>query len=83
MLIEKFKYKSMSRTNIDGKRHYKTPTGQPVPSVTTILDKTKSKEKMEALANWRRRVGEQKAQAITTEAANRGTRMHTYLENYF
>ena len=82
MLIEKFQYKSLSRTNIDGKRHYKTPTGAPVPSVTTILDKTKSKEKMEALANWRRRVGEQKAQAITTEAANRGTRMHTYLENY-
>jgi genome maintenance exonuclease 1 len=37
---------------------------------------------MEALANWRRRVGEKQAQAITTEAANRGTRMHTYLENY-
>ena len=72
----------MSRTNIDGKRHYTTPTGAPVPSVTTILDKTKSKEKMEALANWRRRVGEKQAQAITTEAANRGTRMHTYLENY-
>ena len=82
MLIEKFQYKAMSRTNIDGKRHYTTPTGAPVPSVTTILDKTKSKEKMEALANWRRRVVEQKAQAITTEAANRGTRMHTYLENY-
>ena len=27
-------------------------------------------------------MGEQKAQQITTEAANRGTRMHTYLEHY-
>jgi genome maintenance exonuclease 1 len=27
-------------------------------------------------------VGEQKAQAITTEAANRGTRMHKFLEDY-
>jgi len=27
-------------------------------------------------------VGEQQAQAITTEAANRGTRMHAYLEHY-
>ena len=82
MLVQKYNYAALSRTNIDGKRHYKTPTGAPVPSVTTILDKTKSKEKMEALANWRRRVGEKQAQAITTEAANRGTRMHTYLENY-
>jgi genome maintenance exonuclease 1 len=50
--------------------------------VTTILDKTKPEESRIALANWRKAVGEQKAQQITTEAANRGTRMHTYLENY-
>jgi genome maintenance exonuclease 1 len=31
---------------------------------------------------WRKAVGEDKAQAITTEAANRGTRMHSYLEEY-
>ena len=79
---QKFDYKKLSRTNINGKRHYCTPTGDPVPSVTTILDKTKPEEKRQALANWRKRVGEQKAQQITTEAANRGTRMHTYLENY-
>jgi len=81
-MIEKFNYHKLSRTNINGKRHYCTPTGDPVPSVTTILDKTKPEEKRQALANWRKRVGEQKAQQITTEAANRGTRMHTYLENY-
>ena len=81
-MLQKFDYKKLSRTNINGKRHYCTPTGDPVPSVTTILDKTKPEEKRQALANWRKRVGEQKAQQITTEAANRGTRMHTYLENY-
>ena len=81
-MIEKYNYQKLSRTNINGKRHYCTPTGDPVPSVTTILDKTKPEEKRQALANWRKRVGEQKAQQITTEAANRGTRMHTYLENY-
>ena len=81
-MIEKYNYRKLSRTNIDGKRHYCTPTGEPVPSVTTILDKTKPEEKRQALANWRKRVGEQKAQQITTEAANRGTRMHTYLENF-
>jgi genome maintenance exonuclease 1 len=53
-----------------------------VPSVTTILDKTKPAESRIALANWRKNVGEKKAQEIVTEAANRGTRMHTFLENY-
>lgn len=81
-MIQKFNYHKLSRTNINGKRHYCTPSGDPVPSVTTILDKTKPEEKRQALANWKRRVGEAKAQQITTEAANRGTRMHTYLENY-
>jgi genome maintenance exonuclease 1 len=50
--------------------------------VTTILDKTKPEEKKQALQNWRKAVGEQRAQQITTEAANRGTRMHAYLESY-
>jgi genome maintenance exonuclease 1 len=58
------------------------PSGKKVPSVTTILDKTKSRESREALANWKKNVGEQRAQQITTEAANRGTRMHSYLETY-
>jgi len=67
---------------VDGRRFYATPDGQRLPSVTTILDKTKSQEKIEILNNWRRRVGAENAQKITTEAANRGTRMHTYLERY-
>jgi genome maintenance exonuclease 1 len=50
--------------------------------VTTILDRTKPAEARQALANWKRAVGEQRAQQITTEAANRGTRMHSYLEQY-
>lgn len=82
MLIEKFDYKPVNRENIDGKRHYCLPDGSRVPSVTTILDKTKPQEKREALAAWKRRVGEQQAQQITTEAAGRGTRMHKYLEDY-
>lgn len=72
----------MSRTSEDGKRLYLTPDGRKVPSVTTILDKTKPEEKKAALNEWRKRVGVENAQKITTEAANRGTRMHTYLEHY-
>ena len=82
MLIKKYDYTPISRKSVDGKRLYNLPDGSKVPSVTTILDKTKSKEKQEALANWRKRVGTAKAQEITTEAANRGTRMHKWLEDY-
>lgn len=78
----KFNYQPIPRVTIEGKRYYATPDGNRLPSVTTILDKTKSPEKVEALNQWRRRVGVEKAQQITTEAANRGTRMHTYLEKY-
>jgi len=82
MYNPKFNYQPIPRVEIDGKRFYATPDGNKLPSVTTILDKTKPQEKIEALNQWRRRVGVEKAQQITTEAANRGTRMHTYLEDY-
>jgi len=78
----KYDYQPLSRTSEDGKRLYLTPDGKKLPSVTTILDHTKPEEKKRALNEWRRRVGHAQAQAITTEAANRGTRMHTYLEHY-
>ena len=82
MLIKKFDYKTIHRENLNGRRYYVTPAGQRVPSVTTILDRTKPEEARKALAEWRKRVGEDRAQQITTEAANRGTRMHKWLENY-
>jgi len=82
MITERYDYKSISRTHVNGTRLYQTPNGDKVPSVTSILDKTKPEEAKKALNEWRKRVGVQKAQQITTEAANRGTRMHTYLENY-
>ena len=72
----------MSRVEIDGNRRYATPDGEKLPSVTTILDATKTEEAKQALHNWRKRVGVQKAQEITTEAAGRGTRMHKWLENF-
>jgi hypothetical protein len=82
MYIQKYDYQPIPRVEVNGKRFYATPDGNKLPSVTTILDKTKSEESKAALQNWRNRVGAKKAQQITTEAANRGTRMHTYLEHY-
>jgi genome maintenance exonuclease 1 len=82
LLIEKFNYVKLTRDESQGKRLYATPQGHRVPSVTTILDKTKPAEARAALANWKKAVGEKKAQEIVTEAAGRGTRMHKYLEDY-
>ena len=82
MIISRYDYTPLARESIEGKRHYALPDGTRVPSVTTILEKTKPEEARQALQNWRKAVGEQRAQQITTEAANRGTRMHTYLERY-
>ena len=82
LLNERFVYTPINRESVEGKRLYATPDGSKVPSVTTILDKTKPAEAKAALAAWKKAVGEKKAQEITTEAANRGTRMHKYLEDY-
>jgi hypothetical protein len=82
LLQQRYTYAKLSRDESQGKRLYACPDGSKVPSVTTILDKTKPAESRLALANWKKAVGEQKAQEIVTEAASRGTRMHTYLENY-
>ena len=82
MIIQRYDYTPCDRETINGKRHYCLPDGSKVPSVTTILDRTKSKESRDALDKWRKAVGVERAQQITTEAANRGTRMHSYLEHY-
>jgi hypothetical protein len=79
---DKFKYEPIKRIDTPEGRRYATPDGNKLPSVTTILDATKSEESKQALQNWRKRVGAVQAQAITTEAAGRGTRMHKWLEDY-
>ena len=44
MITERYSYEKISRKQIEGRRLYTTPKGDAVPSVTTILDKTKSEE---------------------------------------
>ena len=82
MIKKRYDYQTLLRETVNGQRLYATPDGKKLPSVTTILDRTKPAEKRIALEQWKKRVGVEKAQQITTEAANRGTRMHTYLEHY-
>lgn len=74
-----YEYAELKRRDTPEGRRYQTPDGSLVASVTTILDKTKDKTH---LIEWRKRVGEKKAQEITTEAAGRGTSMHKQLENW-
>jgi hypothetical protein len=78
----RFNYIELKKQNINGSRKYVTPDGFFVPSVTTILDATKPEEAKQALQNWRNRVGHKQAQAITTEASGRGTRLHKWIEDY-
>lgn len=82
MITQRYIYQDLQRINSDGTRLYLDPTGMKLPSVTTILDRTRPEEKRQALQQWRDRVGHAQAQQITTEAATRGTRMHSYLEHY-
>ena len=82
MLVNKFSYQKLSRKTVDGSRLYSCPDGSKLPSVTTILSNTITQEKKQNLENWRQRVGHVNAAAITKAASNRGTRIHTFLENY-
>ena len=79
--VQRFPYKNCVQINdpVTKKRVYKTPDGECLPSVTTILSATKD---MTHLNEWKRRVGEAKAQQITTEAAGVGTAMHANLERF-
>jgi hypothetical protein len=63
---------------INGKRFYKTPEGLLYPSVTTIT----SQHGKDKILEWRKRVGEEEANRISTRASNRGTKVHKICENY-
>ena len=77
--VERFQYNELSRASKNGKRHYETPDGRSVPSVTTVLSATKDMTQLNA---WRKRIGVEKAKQITTESANIGTVMHSSLEKH-
>jgi hypothetical protein len=82
MLVTRFDYKKLSRKTIDGKRYYLAPDGSKLASVTTIISSTKPPEAKKSLENWKKRVGVERAASITYEASSRGTRMHSFIENY-
>ena len=81
-VVNRYVYPKSTRESIKGLRHY-TVDGEEkkLPSVTTVLAKTKSKEDQESIERWKAKVGEETAEKIKNEAASRGTAMHKYLED--
>ena len=77
----KFNYPKSTRSNEDGFRKYLFGE-EKLPSVTSILQATKSEEDKASLENWKQRVGYTQANKIKTEASNRGTSMHSYIEDF-
>ena len=77
----KFNYPKSSRTIESGMRKYLFDD-EKLPSVTSILQATKSEEDKAALENWKQRVGHKEANKIKTEASSRGTSMHSYIEDF-
>ena len=69
---------NLNTETVNDKRYYVTPSGQRLPSVTTVLGAMKKKEIMA----WRRKVGEVEANRISKLATGRGNRVHTLAEKY-
>ena len=72
--VHKYAYPSSTRASIEGLRHYTLAGdihGQRLPSVTTVLGQTQTKDKTNSLARWRDKVGHEEARRITQEAAPR------------
>ena len=79
LLNEKIQYVKLDRTTTPTGRMYVGDDNVPVPSVTTVLDKTADKT---ALIAWRKRVGDEEATRVSNEAAGLGTKVHNALEKY-
>jgi genome maintenance exonuclease 1 len=68
----------LTRVTENGNRYYLTPDGKKYPSVTTVAGIfTKQK-----IVEWRKRVGNEQATKITTQASVRGTAVHKLCEDY-
>ena len=61
-------------------RFYLDSKNHPVPSVTTVLNKTSNKK--DSIQQWRNRVGEEEANRIIKQSTDIGTMVHEALELY-
>jgi len=75
---DKYTYTDASRIEDHGTRLYDV-NGTRLPSVTTILGRTKNQQ---FLKEWKAKVGEQEADRIKNISSSRGTAMHKFLEHH-
>ena len=71
----------LEREHIDGVRYYKIPDEEELIKMVSITSVTSHFNK-EIFINWRKKVGNEKADKITKAATTRGTDMHTLTEHY-
>ena len=72
---------SLEREHIDGVRYYSIPNEDELVKLVSITSVSSHFNK-EIFVNWRKKIGDEKANRITKAATVRGTDMHTLTENY-
>lgn len=76
--VKSYEFTELDTEMVNGKRYYKTPTGELYPSVTTVL----SLHNAQSIQEWRNRIGHEEANKITAKASGRGTKVHKLCEDY-
>ena len=75
---DRYNYVRVPRSDDEGKRTYDVQ-GARLPSVTTILARTKDQG---FLKKWKAKVGEAQAEVIKNISSKRGTSMHKFIEAF-
>ena len=75
---DRYSYVKGTQIEDHGSRIYDV-AGYRLPSVTTVLGKTKNQQ---FLKDWKAKVGEQEAERIKNVSSSRGTAMHKFLEHH-
>ena len=80
MITNIYTYPELKRQESNEGRFYLDSKNTPVPSVTTVLNKTSNKK--DSIQQWRNRVGEEEANRIIKQSTDIGTMVHEALELY-
>ena len=80
MITNIYNYPELKRQESNEGRFYLDSKNNPVPSVTTVLNKTSNKK--DSIQQWRNRVGEEEANRIIKQSTDIGTMVHEALELY-
>ena len=75
---KKYNYVRVSRSEDQGSRTYDV-SGTKLPSVTTILARTKDQSYLD---KWKAKVGHEEAERIKKLSSKRGTSMHKFIEKH-